>query len=148
MKDTIEQKAEQMALMMDDISKMLTRFVHNTESLADLTITQFKTLVMINDSGPCSVNDLAQILNIAPSTTSELIDRLFKAGLVTRERSLEDRRKINLDLSESGKKLLKEKREESKKCLINILQQLSGRERDVLFRSFNDLHKISMGIYK
>jgi DNA-binding MarR family transcriptional regulator len=50
-----------------------------------------------------SLKDLAVILAIDMSTTSRTVDGLVKKGYVQRIPSLEDRRSVDISLTESGK---------------------------------------------
>jgi DNA-binding transcriptional ArsR family regulator len=67
-----------------------------------LTFIQYQALMAIRELRACSVNDLAERLGIAQSTTSQLVDRLFKGGYVGREIFSGDRRKIVVTMSKAG----------------------------------------------
>jgi len=53
-----------------------------------------------------SINDLAQQLMIKHNSAVGLVDRLTKEGLVVREASTVDRRKVELQLSSRGRQVL------------------------------------------
>ena len=55
---------------------------------------------------PVSINDLAQQLLIKHNSAVGLVDRLAREGLVVRERSTVDRRKVELRLSSRGRQVL------------------------------------------
>jgi DNA-binding MarR family transcriptional regulator len=50
--------------------------------------------------GPASVGDLAVRLDLAPTTTSLLVNELSRAGLVERKEDEDDRRRTIVDVSE------------------------------------------------
>ena len=58
-------------------------------------------LTLANDPGITAV-ELSQRLRIHPSTTTGLLDRLVRKGLVRRERSAEDRRTIAIFVTGTG----------------------------------------------
>lgn len=66
--------------------------------------------------------ELSEKLRLGNSTTSGIVDRMHKAGLVTRERTERDRRAMTLKLSEKGAGLW----EESNATRMLLLQPLFG----------------------
>jgi DNA-binding MarR family transcriptional regulator len=55
---------------------------------------------------PVSINDLAQQLLIKHNSAVELVDRLEREGLIVREGSRSDRRKVELRLTGRGRQVL------------------------------------------
>jgi DNA-binding MarR family transcriptional regulator len=51
-----------------------------------------------------TIGNLAERLNLAPQSTTELVDRLERAGMVRRERDLSDRRRVFLVLTTRAEK--------------------------------------------
>ncbi len=58
----------------------------------DLTMAQFRALMIIAESGGSSGRQLAERLGIGPSAVTPLVDRLVQHGYVRREPAAEDRR--------------------------------------------------------
>jgi DNA-binding MarR family transcriptional regulator len=54
---------------------------------------------------PAMVTELAESLGVTPSTMSLTLGRLERAGLVSRERDPEDRRVMNVRLTEEGERI-------------------------------------------
>lgn len=73
---------------------------------ADVTLPQYRTLVILASLGPQRSVDLARELNVAPSTITRMCDRLVRRELVRRFHREDDRRPIWLCLTESGKDLV------------------------------------------
>ncbi|HAZ05704.1 MarR family transcriptional regulator [Acetobacterium wieringae] len=69
---------------------------------AVLTLAQCHAVVEIGRINSISLKDLAVILAIDISTTSRTVDGLVKKGYVQRTPSLEDRRSVDISLTESG----------------------------------------------
>jgi DNA-binding MarR family transcriptional regulator len=67
-----------------------------------LSLAQCHALVEIGRVNSISLKDLAVILAIDISTTSRTVDGLVKKGYVQRIPSLEDRRSVDISLTESG----------------------------------------------
>ena len=61
-----------------------------------VTLTQYRTLVVLASRGPQSLADLAEAADVTPPTATRMCDRLIKKGLVTRRHDRGDRRLIRL----------------------------------------------------
>jgi len=112
----------------DDIMKSF-REVHKTFFHAllkaaqprDLTPVQLWVLKVLAERPGISLSELAEKILLGNSTTSGIIDRMEKAGYVTRERSAADRRSIQLRLTEHGERLWSETNGERLSRLSAIL---------------------------
>jgi len=69
---------------------------------AVLTLAQCHALVEIGRVNSISLKELSIILAIDMSTTSRTVDGLVKKGYVQRIPSLEDRRSVDISLTDSG----------------------------------------------
>lgn len=74
----------------------------------DVTLPQYRALVVLASRGPQGVADLAGSLDVNPSTATRMCDRLVRKGLVKRARSRTDRRVVRLVLSDTGRELVNE----------------------------------------
>ena len=75
----------------------------------DISPPQFDALqYLINDGGELTIGELSTRLYLAPSTISDLVDRLEKNLLVKRIRSAEDRRIVNVKVLEKAYILIQE----------------------------------------
>jgi DNA-binding MarR family transcriptional regulator len=73
---------------------------------ADVTLSQFRMLVVLAAHGPRRTTDLAAELEVSPSTVTRTCDRLVRRALVRRFRREEDRRASWVTLTETGKALI------------------------------------------
>src|SRR5512139_2537797 len=71
----------------------------------DITVEQFHVLRYVR-RGTNSVSELATAKNISRPAISQAVEVLVKKGLLTRVQSKEDRRCIDLVLTEAGNNLL------------------------------------------
>ncbi|WP_229075849.1 MarR family winged helix-turn-helix transcriptional regulator [Actinoplanes sp. DH11] len=74
----------------------------------DVTLPQFRTLVLLVSRGALRAVDLAQELDVTPSTASRMGDRLIRKGLVARYDDPADRRASRFALTAAGRDLLGE----------------------------------------
>jgi DNA-binding MarR family transcriptional regulator len=101
---------------------------HTARSLAQLdanvTLPQFRALVVLATAGPQRVVDLATELEVQPSTATRMCDRLVRKQLVSRHERPEDRRAAWLVLTPTGRNLIAEimrrRREEIAALLASV----------------------------
>lgn len=74
------------------------------EILADYELTppQFNALQFLVDEGELTISELSSKLYLAPSTITDLIDRMEKSVLVQRTRDGQDRRIVKVQVQERG----------------------------------------------
>lgn len=75
-------------------------------SATGLTPSQLLLLQEIDRRGEATPSVIAAALQFGQPTITSIVDRLAKAGLVTRERSALDRRQILLRLTDEGRHVL------------------------------------------
>jgi DNA-binding MarR family transcriptional regulator len=90
----------------------LRGFVRFSEAAAaqeGLTSQHYQAMLILRgwpERQPVSINDLAQQLLIKHNSAVGLVDRLAEVGLVVREPSTVDRRKVELHLTQRGRQVL------------------------------------------
>ena len=72
----------------------------------DVTLTQYRSLVVLASRGPKTVAELADLVAVTPPTASRLCDRLVKKGLIRRRAGRHDRRQVYIALTETGRELI------------------------------------------
>lgn len=72
----------------------------------DVTLSQYRTLVVLAGTGPQRSAALAKELGVAPSTLTRMCDRLVRKSLVQRFHRDRDRRSIWLALTPTGRDLV------------------------------------------
>lgn len=84
----------------------------SARSLAEVeqtvTVTQFRTLVVLDTHGEINLLHLAELLDVNSSTAMRMIDRLLVAELVTRRDNPANRREVLLGLTRSGKRIVRQ----------------------------------------
>ncbi|BCJ49614.1 MarR family transcriptional regulator [Actinoplanes sp. NBRC 14428] len=74
----------------------------------DITLPQFRTLVVLAVRGPQRSIDIAEELQVNPSTGTRMLDRLLRKGLVRRVRSTQDRRVVRVRLTPAGRQIVEQ----------------------------------------
>lgn len=76
------------------------------EKTAGLTSPQLLLMQAIQDHGEITVGELAREISLSQATVTTIIDRLEKRGLVYRERSQRDKRRVYAHLTDAGRNML------------------------------------------
>ena len=79
-----------------------------TAAATEVTLPQYRALVVLAAKGPLRVGELAEALGIHPSTTTRLCDRLVERKLVRRAVDRSNRRETTISLSAKGRSLVDE----------------------------------------
>lgn len=93
--------------------------------LTGLTMPQLMTMQTLRISGPLTIGMLAREMNLAQATVTSIIDRLERKGLVRRERSHTDKRKVLACPTEAG---------------LELLKSAPATLQDTFIREFEDMH--------
>lgn len=71
-----------------------------------LTTPQLLVLQTVNKIPFATVNEVAKSISLSQATVSTILDRLEAKGLINRQRNSEDKRKVNLVLTEQAEKVV------------------------------------------
>jgi DNA-binding MarR family transcriptional regulator len=112
--------AEQFRPILLRLARELRR---ETEQLG-ITARQTTLLWLVKRSPRLSLAELAAEEGISPPALSGHVDRLERAGLLQRVRSGEDRRRVGLELTEEGAKLLRRVRARRTTWLTKRLREV------------------------
>ncbi|GGG10166.1 MarR family transcriptional regulator [Paenibacillus albidus] len=121
----LEEKEQQL----DEIVSSFRRISHAFQQLLwkdaeelEITPTQLMVLRKLTVHPDIGITELAELLHLGNSAASGVVDRMVKAGLITRQRSESDRRIFHLAMTEKGKEI----REKSKQSLRRHLLPLTN----------------------
>lgn len=94
--------------------------------------------------GTSSVREIAGGLEISLSAASQLVDRLAKRGLVTRRENEEDRRLMEVDLTQDGQEVVRGMRERRSKWFASIVGSMDSVGRNALLEGLESFLKIAL----
>jgi DNA-binding MarR family transcriptional regulator len=83
--------------------------------------------VLVLGGGPCSLGELAEAEQVRPPTMSRIVAGLVRAGLVRRGKT-EDGRRVRLEATAKGTKILQEGRRRRVESLAQALASLPEKE--------------------
>jgi DNA-binding MarR family transcriptional regulator len=105
----------------------------------DVTLVQFRALVVLHGRGPQTVATLATELGVARSSASRLCDRLVTKGLIDRSPATEDRREVRLAITESGTAMVStvtRRRRHEIRRIVEGMDQTQGRALVIALQAF------------
>jgi len=110
-----ETQGEGAVMTVPDDTEVIEAIIHASRAMVGIamrsvtdcgdavTLPQYRTLVVLSESGPRRLADLADALGVSPSTATRMCDRLVRKGLITRTRDDLDRREVNLVVTADGR---------------------------------------------
>lgn len=104
-------------------------------SCCGVSLSQCHCIVEIGRKGETSVNELSSILNLDKSTMSRTINNLVKQGLVERKINPEDRRYMQITLSDDGNKIYTEIEENMTLYFNKVLDDIPENKRQQVMES-------------
>jgi DNA-binding MarR family transcriptional regulator len=102
-----------------------------------VTITQFRTLVVLEGHGDTRLNQLAERLGVTPSTALRMVDRLITAHLVTREENKADRREVLIALTNEGARLVRDVTQRRRAEIATIVAAMPQEGRQEVVAALN-----------
>ena len=105
----------------------------------NLTPTQWAALAKLNETGPCSQNQLGRLTAMDVATIKGVIDRLTSRGLTETSSDPEDGRRLLVSLTRSGQQLAEKAAPNALAISRQTLAPLDTREREALIGLLNKL---------
>ena len=99
------------------------------QALVGLSGAQLFVLNELGETPALSLNELAERTRTDQSSVSVVVTRLVEAGLVSRERSRDDARRLVLTLTRSGRTALQRAPAVAQQNILAALEQLPAAER-------------------
>jgi DNA-binding MarR family transcriptional regulator len=91
---------------------MLVRKMKQTRAGGELSMPETAVLSQLNRNGPATSSDLARLDRISPQSMGATVAAVEERGLVARARDPEDGRRIVLSISEQGRQVVRDRRDE------------------------------------
>ncbi|WP_158081701.1 MarR family winged helix-turn-helix transcriptional regulator [Paenibacillus selenitireducens] len=117
----------------------------NTEMLellpADITPPQIMMLYQLYKLGLCKLSQLADRLQVKPSSITVMIDRLEKAGFVERLADPNDRRIVLVQLTDKGLDIIHQTVELREKVMTPLFSDLPEDQLIALVETFEKITK-------
>lgn len=104
-------------------------WAESSKQTSVVTESEFLALEFLCETGTTSVGEIQHHINVVPAQMSRLLRRLEGEKLVTTAINLEDRRKVDVTISDAGKAVRDEYRDAKMAPIIAALERLAPEER-------------------
>lgn len=101
----------------------------------DVSLPQFRVLVLLTTRGPQRPIDLAAALGVNPSSATRLIERLTQSGFIWREPISGDRLSYRVHLSKAGCTLVDEVWQQRREGFEQMLANLPEERHDAMIEA-------------
>ena len=112
-------------------------------SLADVaeevTLTQYRTLVVLASRGPQNLAGLADAVGVAPATATRMCDRLVRKDLIRRRTERDDRRQLRVALTAKGRSLVDAVTGRRRQEIARIMSEIPVEQQAVLVQALGRL---------
>lgn len=106
------------------------------DALDEVTLPQFRVLVVLAGSGGMRMGALAARVGAIPSTFSRTIDRMVDGGWVKRRDSPESRREVLVDLTPKGRRLVDRVTDKRRRQIASVLTTMTPEEQRRVIDAF------------
>ena len=119
--DAMLQLDNQLCFALYSTSLAMTRLYKPLLDALGITYPQYLVLLVLWERDGLSVSELGNRLFLDSGTLTPLLKRMQAAGLVTRQRALDDERRVHIALTEASR-LLKTQAAQIPGCILNAAQ--------------------------
>ena len=105
-----------------------------TEEFSDITNNDMHIIEAVGVSEPRKMSDIAKRLNVTVGTLTTNMNGLDKKGYIIRERSSQDKRVVNVTLTERGRKAFFHHRDFHKNMIKAVVVGLDDDEKRLLYK--------------
>ncbi len=100
-----------------------------------VTLSQYRALVVLHGRGPQSLAQLAAELQVVPSTATRMCDRLERKELIARHPVPENRREVEVRIADAGRRIVAEVARQRRRTLRTIVDRVGPDDRAALVQA-------------
>lgn len=108
---TLHELKELLCFNIYSLNRSFGRFYQAAFSETGLTYPKFVLLMALEADGPLSMSELSTRASVEPNTLSPIVKKMAEFGAITRERTPEDERRVELAITPKGREMLSRARE-------------------------------------
>ena len=124
--------------LLDSLAVFRRRIIRSLDSSSfglPINVTQERVLMTIFKVSYINMKELSALVGLEKSSLTRVIDSLIEKGLVTRSHVVEDRRRLNCTLTETGLIRASELEQHMMKLIEDQLMNLPQTQKDELINS-------------
>ncbi|TLM80738.1 MarR family transcriptional regulator [Pseudarthrobacter sp. NamE2] len=108
-----------------------------------ITPGQYTVLAVLNSDGPSTLRGLAESEHVQAPSMTRIVNALADQGFVTRSAHPADGRQVSISITDAGRKVLAEAREQRTAWLARRVAGLSKEDREILSRAAHIMQEMS-----
>jgi DNA-binding MarR family transcriptional regulator len=108
-----------------------------------ITPGQYTVLALLNGNGPSTLRALAESEHVQAPSMTRIVNALADQGFVSRSAHPDDGRQVRVDITDAGKEVLAEARNERTAWLAQRLAGLSEEDRVILSQAASIMQEMS-----
>lgn len=116
------------------LGRQLHRCSHHIGHMDGHYSEQSRLLLLIAENDGVIQRDLAEEMDVRPSSMTEMLGKMEKMGLVYRKQDEKDQRVMHIFLTEQGKPIAEESRKANATLTDTLFQSLTDEEIDEMLR--------------
>jgi len=109
-----------------------------------ITMHMWRVVLVLHFNGPLTLIDISRLIGVKTSTLSRLVGRMIDKRLVTRRRSQDDARTVQISLRSEGQALFRKLWPEAAKAQDTVAAPFSARELDTFKEMLRQIETILM----
>ncbi len=109
---------------------------------AKLSMRQFQAMIILNANQKLTLSKLCDKLSLAPSTGTELVNRMISLGYIEKAHGMEDQRQVLLSVTKQGVRLLQKRKRILSKMITQLLDRFEPDDRKLFIQSFENIWNI------
>jgi len=129
-----QNNSEKLGFLLQKIMKVLHAQGRKVLTEENLTFPQYYALSLLSKKGFWKMNDLKEKLFITGAGATGIADHLVKKGLAQRQRSTDDRRIVNIEITDRGKNIIERVFRQRRDYLASILRRIGADKKDLLIK--------------
>ena len=104
-----------------------------------LSMRQYQAMIILHASNTLSLSQLCKKLALAPSTGTELVNRLINLGYLEKKPEPADQRQVKLCLTKEGEKVVSKRRKVLSEMITRFLSAFSEEDRTLFVDYFEKI---------
>jgi len=125
------------------VTRLIKKLRKQSSTAAQLSLTERTTIALLDQHGELLPNELAAMEKITTQSMSQILSKLLEMGLIKRRISETDKRKAIITLSDLGRTMLYQVRNERDEWLNKALEATcTAEEKALLKKAIGPLTKL------
>jgi MarR family transcriptional regulator, organic hydroperoxide resistance regulator len=135
----------EVAKLLNEVLMLLRNSMTKGFEGRDITAPQGMVIAILSRHGKMKISELSKHMGLSISTVSSILDRLEKSEVVTRERSVEDRRVVYVVLADKFKEIHKDVHKKAEENIENIMSKGTPGDLDKVREGLSILKRLLAG---